>query len=82
VGISLTLCCTETLIFPADVNGELIRSDMREDQQGVELYADVQVIDVNTCTPLPNVYLDFWHCNSTGVYLPHHFISFRSQELT
>lgn len=29
---------------------------------------DYQVIDVNTCEPVSNVYLEMWHCNATGVY--------------
>ncbi|KAH9118257.1 hypothetical protein LEN26_012227, partial [Aphanomyces euteiches] len=28
----------------------------------------VKVIDINTCEPVSALYLDFWHCNSTGVY--------------
>ncbi|RLN93193.1 hypothetical protein BBJ28_00003013 [Nothophytophthora sp. Chile5] len=53
---------------PYYVNGELVRSDIREEQEGVDLYAEVQIIDVNTCEPVEGLYLDFWHCNSTGVY--------------
>lgn len=41
---------------------------MTESQPGVPLYVDIQIIDSNTCSPLPNVALDFWHCNATGVY--------------
>lgn len=32
------------------------------------LHLDIQVIDVNTCEPVPSVYIELWHCNSTGVY--------------
>ncbi|RLN71407.1 hypothetical protein BBJ29_005015 [Phytophthora kernoviae] len=53
---------------PYYVNGELIRADVREEQEGVDLYAEVQIIDVNTCEPVEGLYLDFWHCNATGVY--------------
>ncbi|KAL4145928.1 hypothetical protein PRNP1_011801 [Phytophthora ramorum] len=53
---------------PYYVNGELVRSDVREDQEGVDLYAEVQIIDVNTCEPVEGLYVDFWHCNATGVY--------------
>lgn len=58
----------ETTQGPYYVNGELIRNDLREDQAGVDLYADVQLIDINTCEPVPDVYMDWWHANSTGVY--------------
>jgi protocatechuate 3,4-dioxygenase beta subunit len=53
---------------PYYVSGELVRNDVREDQAGVDLYADLQIIDVNTCEPVEGLYLDFWHCNATGVY--------------
>lgn len=53
---------------PYYVSGELIRSDVRESQPGVDLYAELQIIDVNTCEPVENLYVDFWHCNTTGVY--------------
>ncbi|KAJ6187274.1 hypothetical protein N7519_002182 [Penicillium mononematosum] len=51
-----------------DISGELIRKEVAEDQQGVPLFMDIQLIDTNTCKPLPNVYADIWHCNATGVY--------------
>lgn len=48
--------------------GEYIRQDVTETQPGVDLALDIQVLDVNTCEPVPNVYMEIWHCNSTGVY--------------
>ncbi|RPB03698.1 aromatic compound dioxygenase [Choiromyces venosus 120613-1] len=53
---------------PYYISGELIRHDLREGQAGVDLWADVQMIDINTCEPAPNIYLDWWHANATGVY--------------
>ncbi|KAG9699566.1 aromatic compound dioxygenase, partial [Aureobasidium melanogenum] len=53
---------------PYYVEGEYIRKNITEDQEGVPLTIDIQVIDVNTCEPVPDVYIDFWHCNATGVY--------------
>lgn len=41
---------------------------MSEGQAGVPLWMDIGVINVNTCEPLPNVLLNFWHCNATGSY--------------
>lgn len=32
------------------------------------LYLDVQLINTATCAPVPAVFVDIWHCNSTGVY--------------
>lgn len=53
---------------PYYVDGESIRSDVTEDQQGVPLFLDIQYVDTSTCEPVPAVLVDFWHCNSTGVY--------------
>ncbi|KAH0367061.1 aromatic compound dioxygenase, partial [Aureobasidium melanogenum] len=53
---------------PYYVEGEYIRKNITEDQEGVPLTLEIQVIDVNTCEPVPDVYIDFWHCNATGVY--------------
>lgn len=34
----------------------------------MEILLDYQVIDVDTCEPVPSAYLEMWHCNSTGIY--------------
>ncbi|KAG2502268.1 hypothetical protein JM16_009851, partial [Phytophthora kernoviae] len=53
---------------PYYVSGEFIRTDIRESQPGIDLYVDLQFIDVNTCTAVDDLYVDFWHANLTGVY--------------
>ncbi|KAG8405622.1 hypothetical protein J3459_011394 [Metarhizium acridum] len=53
---------------PYYVGGERIRKNVTEGQAGVDIALDYQVIDVDTCDPVPNVYVEIWHCNSTGVY--------------
>ncbi|KAK3315366.1 Intradiol ring-cleavage dioxygenase [Apodospora peruviana] len=53
---------------PYYVSGEYVRKNVIEDQPGVPLTLDLQVLDMETCDPVPNVYLEIWHCNSTGVY--------------
>ncbi|KUI55714.1 Catechol 1,2-dioxygenase 1 [Cytospora mali] len=53
---------------PYYVAGEYIRSNVTEGQAGVALHLEVQVLDINTCEPVTNVYTEIWHCNSTGVY--------------
>ncbi|PWY92293.1 aromatic compound dioxygenase [Aspergillus heteromorphus CBS 117.55] len=47
---------------------QTLRQDMTEGQPGVPLWLDVGVVDMATCQPLPNVLVDFWHCNATGSY--------------
>lgn len=53
---------------PYFVKGELVRSDLREGQDGVPVILDVQFVDVNTCKGIENLYADIWNCNATGVY--------------
>ncbi|KAJ6177844.1 hypothetical protein N7519_008305 [Penicillium mononematosum] len=53
---------------PYYVTGELVRKNIAESQEGIPLYMDIQLIDTNTCEPIPEIYMDLWHCNSTGVY--------------
>jgi protocatechuate 3,4-dioxygenase beta subunit len=53
---------------PYWVQGELVRGDVTDGQEGVPLTLDIQIIDVNTCEPVPEAFLEIWHCNSTGVY--------------
>jgi protocatechuate 3,4-dioxygenase beta subunit len=50
------------------VTGEHVRRNVTENQAGVPLTVDIQIIDINTCAPIPRIMLDFWHCNATGVY--------------
>ncbi|KAI1121381.1 aromatic compound dioxygenase [Nemania abortiva] len=67
-GNSSCILTPEVTQGPYYVGGELIRRNIIEDQGGVDTIIDYQIIDVDTCDPVPNVYLEMWHCNSTGVY--------------
>ncbi|EKG18301.1 Intradiol ring-cleavage dioxygenase [Macrophomina phaseolina MS6] len=58
----------ENTIGPYYVQGEWIRRDVTEGQAGVPLHLDLQFVDVNTCEPVPNLYIDIWAANATGVY--------------
>ncbi|KAK2760984.1 hypothetical protein FQN53_007821 [Emmonsiellopsis sp. PD_33] len=62
------ILAAEAVVGPYYVDGELIRNDIIEDQAGIDLYIDIQVLDVETCEPVPEMYTDLWHANSTGVY--------------
>ena len=44
----------------------LIRDDIRENEPGIKTLVQMQVIDVATCNVVPQVTVDFWHCNTTG----------------
>ncbi|OJJ31959.1 hypothetical protein ASPWEDRAFT_139331 [Aspergillus wentii DTO 134E9] len=62
------LLAPDTIFGPYNVDGELHRHDVREEQEGVNLYLDLGVIDVETCEPLPDAWLTIWACNATGTY--------------
>lgn len=53
---------------PPSIDGEIVRHDLRESQEGIDFYLDIGVIDVETCEPLPDVALTIWSCNATGSY--------------
>ncbi|CAE6443164.1 unnamed protein product [Rhizoctonia solani] len=53
---------------PYYVNNELLRQDIREGQEGVDLILDIGVMDVTTCQPLDQALVEIWHCNATGHY--------------
>lgn len=53
---------------PYYVTGELVRKNVTEGQPGIPLYLEVQYVDIATCEPIPEIYVDIWNCNSTGYY--------------
>ncbi|KAI1373972.1 aromatic compound dioxygenase [Hypoxylon crocopeplum] len=67
-GYNACLLTPEVTQGPYYVGGEYVRENVIEDQAGVDTILDYQVIDVNTCEPVTDVYVEMWHCNSTGVY--------------
>jgi protocatechuate 3,4-dioxygenase beta subunit len=55
---------------PYYVVGEYLRSNVKEAlySEGVDLFLEVQYIDINTCEPVPSVAVDIWNANATGTY--------------
>ncbi|KAI5826480.1 aromatic compound dioxygenase [Schizophyllum commune Tattone D] len=53
---------------PYYINNELVRQDHREDQAGIPLVIDIGILDINTCEPVPNSFVEIWAANATGVY--------------
>jgi protocatechuate 3,4-dioxygenase beta subunit len=45
-----------------------IRSDIREDREGVTLRLGVRVRDAAECEPIQNAVVDVWHCDAEGSY--------------
>jgi len=66
-----TAACTldpEATEGPYWVSGELIRSDVLTGEKGAITHLDINVIDVTTCKPITDAYVELWGCNATGVY--------------
>ncbi|TYB66093.1 protocatechuate dioxygenase [Nonomuraea sp. PA05] len=45
-----------------------LRSDLREDREGVRLRLAIKVQDGRTCRPLPGSVVEIWHCDAAGLY--------------
>lgn len=54
------LCLITTHIF-LGVSAELVRTDLRDGEEGIPYFSEYQIIDVTTCDPIPNIYVDTWH---------------------
>ena len=50
-----------------DVLGQDIRTDLVETQQGVPLYLDFQLIDVETCEPIEGAFIEMWSKSSLSL---------------
>ncbi|KAL3475746.1 Intradiol ring-cleavage dioxygenase [Aspergillus californicus] len=58
----------ETIFGPYYALGEHVRSNLREDQPGVNMFVELEFFDIETCKPLQGVVIDWWNANSSGVY--------------
>ncbi|KAG6909769.1 hypothetical protein DXG01_015485 [Tephrocybe rancida] len=65
---STCITAPEVTEGPYYINNEYVRTDLSETQGGAKLVLDVGVIDTTTCQPIPNVFVELWNANSTGVY--------------
>ena len=53
---------------PYYIDVDKIRSDIREDREGVELKVAARVLDADGCTPIKDAVFEIWHCDAGGVY--------------
>lgn len=53
---------------PYYINNEFIRTNVTEGQAGIPFVMDIGVLDINTCEPLSNAFVEIWGANATGVY--------------
>jgi len=43
-----------------DVGGEFVRNDLTDAQKGVPLFVQTQVIDIETCEPVDDIFVEIW----------------------
>jgi protocatechuate 3,4-dioxygenase beta subunit len=53
---------------PFYLDEKLVRSDIREDRDGVPLRLILQVIEGSNCGPIAKARVDIWHCDAVGRY--------------
>lgn len=53
------------LTIGQDVHGELVRKNVKDGEKGVNMYLDIQVMDINSCKPLKDLAVEIWSANST-----------------
>ncbi|KAG8863901.1 hypothetical protein FRC20_010475 [Serendipita sp. 405] len=55
-------------LSPYYLRDDYVREDLRENQTGTTLYLDIGVIDITTCTPAQDIFVEIWACSAQGVY--------------
>jgi protocatechuate 3,4-dioxygenase beta subunit len=53
---------------PFYLENSMIRTDVREDQLGVNLLLRLKVVDVKGCIAIPGLTVDIWHASAYGFY--------------
>jgi hypothetical protein len=53
------------LMLILDVSGDIVRKNVKENEKGVDLHLDIQVVDITTCTPLREQAIEIWSANAT-----------------
>ncbi len=60
---------TATVEGPYFIDKQLIRSDIRENQPGIPLELELQLVAANSnCRPIKGAMISIWHCNAQGEY--------------
>ena len=47
---------------------ELVRKDITEGLEGVPLTLQMQIVNANTCEPIPEAVVEIWHADHRGAY--------------
>ncbi|KAG8815798.1 hypothetical protein FRC17_000588 [Serendipita sp. 399] len=66
--ILLDLSDIVAFLGPYYLRDDFVRGDIREDLEGTTLYLDIGVIDIQTCQPAEDVFVEIWSCSPRGEY--------------
>ncbi|EMR67477.1 putative gpi anchored protein [Eutypa lata UCREL1] len=58
----------ETTIGPYWVEGEVLKADISDGEEGVDLHLVLQFVDIADCSPVSDIIADIWHASAMGVY--------------
>ncbi len=58
----------QTTQGPYYFDADKIRSDIREDREGVRLRLAIRVQDSESCQAIPSAVVEVWHCDAAGKY--------------
>ncbi|KAH7261581.1 Intradiol ring-cleavage dioxygenase [Fusarium tricinctum] len=58
----------EVVEGPYYVTGESILRNIVEKEPGIPLVVDLAIYNTTTCKPTPDLWVEIWACNSTGIY--------------
>lgn len=53
---------------PYYLRDDYVRQDLREDQNGTTLYLDIGVLDISSCQPVTDAFVEIWGSNAQGDY--------------
>jgi protocatechuate 3,4-dioxygenase beta subunit len=63
------LVATEAVEGPYYIDERIMRSDIRDNQPGLPLELDLQILNANAfCSPVAGAVVSIWHCNARGEY--------------
>jgi protocatechuate 3,4-dioxygenase beta subunit len=65
--VSCVLTPQQTL-GPFFIDVGLVRTDVREDRQGIELRLALQLVDADGCAPIRDAVVNIWHADAAGAY--------------
>jgi hypothetical protein len=65
---STCILTPDNIIGPLYVQGEQIRTNIVEGHAGVPLHLEISFVNTQDCKSTPNLLIDIWQCNATGIY--------------